>query len=61
MIDLRFKHFQSRLIDTLNRVLLERRNISKRIANTLSSNHSEFILLRNQRDAKELAREQKHE
>lgn len=29
VINLRFKHYQSRLIDTLNRVLEERRRISK--------------------------------
>ena len=28
LIDLRFKHFRSRLIDTINSVLQERRNIS---------------------------------
>jgi len=28
IVELRFKHFQSRLIDTINRVLEERRNIS---------------------------------
>lgn len=29
LVDLRFKHYQSRLLDTINRVLQERRNISK--------------------------------
>lgn len=40
LADLRYKHFQSRLIDTINRVLQERRTISK--CNSLINNRAEM-------------------